>query len=509
MNKFVALLILDGLGISESKKNNSFYLAKTPYLDYLLKNFCHTTLQASGESVGLPEGQMGNSEVGHLNLGAGRVVNQYLTQINKSIRDQSFFQNEKFLKAIEHAKKNNSKIHLLGLISEGGVHAHLSHFKALLDLMKKHQMADRTYLHAFTDGRDDDPHSGVKYIQKMLDYDFQIASVSGRYFALDRDNNWERINLVYDMLTLGKAPIVNSSVKGVEKSYQKGVTDEFIKPFIVNLDGLINDNDSLIFVNFRSDRMIRLATAFSNPKMTSYFQSPDKTPFEGKKIMQNLYTVNMTFYSQYVKGEIAFQPTTLKNIYGEVIANHGLHQLRIAETEKYPHVTFFFDGGKEENYPNMDKIVIPSPKVKTYDLKPEMSSFEITATAKKAILSQKYQTMILNFASPDMVGHSGSLHATIKAVEVVDQCLKEVITAILHIKGIACVVADHGNCEQMTDSKGNPHTAHTTNLVPFIIVGNKFKLRTGALSDVAPTLLELLDIPQPKEMTGTSLIVKD
>ncbi|CAM11395.1 2,3-bisphosphoglycerate-independent phosphoglycerate mutase [Candidatus Phytoplasma australiense] len=510
MTKFAALLILDGLGLSCQKENNAFYLAKTPYLDYLLKTFPTTTLQASGEAVGLPEGQMGNSEVGHLNLGAGRVVDQYLTQINKSIRDQSFLQNKQFLKAIEHAKKNHSKIHLLGLVSEGGVHSHLDHFKALLELMKKHQIADKTYLHVFTDGRDDDPVSGVKYLQQMIDDGFQIASVSGRYYALDRDNNWDRINLVYDMLTLGTYPVIKSCIEEIKSSYQKGITDEFIKPFLVNPDGLINDNDSLIFVNFRSDRIMRLATAFSNPSMTASFQTPGKTPFKGQKLINNAFIVNMTFYSQYAKGEIAFQPTTLKNLYGKVIADHNLHQLRIAETEKYPHVTFFFDGGKELQLPNSKHLLIPSPRVATYDLKPEMGAYEITSKAKEAILSKKYQTMILNFANPDMVGHTGSLEAAIKAVEVVDSCLKGVVEAIQKIDGIACVVADHGNAEQMTDEAGKPHTAHTTNLVPFVITSHKVKLRqeTGALCDVAPTLLELLGIPQPPEMTGISLIEK-
>ncbi len=507
MNKFVSLIILDGLGLSSKKENNAFYLAKTPYLDYLLANFPNTTLQASGQEVGLPEGQMGNSEVGHLNLGAGRVIDQYLNKINKSISTKSFFANEAFLKAITHAKKNNSKIHLLGLVSDGGVHSHLSHFESLLDLMREHKVEDRTYLHVFTDGRDTDPYSGLKYIEKILNYGFKVASVSGRYFALDRDNNWERINLVYNMLVSGKGPLINSPLEAIKNFYKKEITDEFIPPFIVDKNGLIDDNDSIIFVNFRSDRIMRLAVALSNPSMTLHFKSEGKRCFEGDKLLQNLCVVSMTPYSQYVLGTIAFKSESLKNIYGEVISNNKLRQLRIAETEKYPHVTFFFDGGKEQKFENVDNILVPSPKVATYDLKPEMSAFEVAKQAKKAILSRKYQTMILNFANPDMVGHTGSLESTIKAVEAVDTCLEKVVKAILEIGGIACIVADHGNAEQMTDERNKPHTAHTTNLVPFILVNSKFNLKSGSLCDVSPTLLELLGISQPIEMTGKSLIL--
>ncbi|WP_323847791.1 MAG: 2,3-bisphosphoglycerate-independent phosphoglycerate mutase [Phytoplasma sp.] len=507
MNKFVGLIILDGLGLSAKKENNAVYLAKTPYLDYLLANHPNTTLKASGLEVGLPEGQMGNSEVGHLNLGSGRVIDQYLTKINKSINDESFFLNEQFLKAINHVKQHNSKIHLLGLISDGGVHSYLPHFESLLDLMKKHQVEDRTYLHAFTDGRDTEPYSGIKYMQQILNYGFKVASVSGRYFALDRDNNWDRINLVYNMLTSHQASIIKSPLEGIRNSYTEGISDEFIQPFIVDEQGLIDDNDSVIFVNFRSDRIIRLAVALSNPSMTSHFQTIGKQSFQGNKLIKNIFLVTMTFYSQYVSGVVAFKSANLKNIYGEIISSHGLHQLRIAETEKYPHVTFFFDGGKEQNFLNVDNILVPSPKVKTYDLKPEMSAFIIVDKAKTAILSQKYQTMILNFANPDMVGHTGSLEATIKAVETVDKCLKEVVKVILKIGGIACVVADHGNAEQMVDDRGEPHTSHTTNLVPFILINKKCNLRTGSLCDVAPTLLELLEISKPQEMKGQSLIL--
>ncbi|WP_238055120.1 2,3-bisphosphoglycerate-independent phosphoglycerate mutase [Candidatus Phytoplasma ziziphi] len=507
MNKFVSLIILDGLGLSSKKENNAFYLAKTPYLDHLFANFPNTTLKASGQEVGLPEGQMGNSEVGHLNLGAGRVIDQYLNKINKSIRNKSFFTNEAFLKAIKHAKTNNSKIHLLGLVSDGGVHSHLSHFESLLDLMIEHKIEDRTYLHVFTDGRDTDPYSGSQYIEKILNYGCQVASVSGRYFALDRDNNWERINLVYNMLVSGEGPLINSPLEGIKNFYKKEITDEFIPPFIVDKKGLIDDNDSIIFVNFRSDRVMRLAVALSNPLMTSHFKSEGKRCFEGKKLLKNLCVVSMTYYSQHVSGIIAFKSESLKNVYGEVISNNKLRQLRIAETEKYPHVTFFFDGGKEQKFENVDNILVPSPKVPTYDLKPEMSAFEVAEKAEKAILSRKYQTMILNFANPDMVGHTGSLEATIKAVEAVDKCLEKVVKAILEIGGIACIVADHGNAEQMKDERNEPHTAHTTNLVPFILVNSKFNLKSGSLCDVSPTLLELLEISQPIEMTGKSLIL--
>ncbi|MDV3168086.1 MAG: 2,3-bisphosphoglycerate-independent phosphoglycerate mutase [Candidatus Phytoplasma stylosanthis] len=507
MNKFVALIILDGWGLSTKKENNAIYLARTPYFDYLLKKFSHTTLQASGTSVGLPNGQVGNSEVGHLNLGSGRIINQSLTKINQSISDKSFFDNEKFIQAIKNAKKHNSKIHLIGLISDGGVHSYLSHFEALLELSKKYGMQDKTYLHAFTDGRDTNPYSGIEYLNKILDCGFQLASISGRYYALDRDNNWDRINLVYNMLVSEKSYIYNDPLKNIKDFYKKNITDEFIKPFIVDSKGLIKDNDSIIFVNFRSDRIMRLATAFSNPSATSHFSSKGKSNFEPDKLLKNLCIVTMTFYSQHVKSLIAFEPTNLKNIYGKVISDNNLHQLRIAETEKYPHVTFFFDGGEEKNFLNEDKILIPSPKVKTYDLKPEMSAFLVTKKAKQAVFLKKYQTMILNFANPDMVGHTGSLKATIKAVEVVDQCLEEIVTAIQDINGIACIVADHGNAEQMTDENGQPHTAHTNNLVPFILTKPHINLRTGFLCDVAPTLLELLGISKPEEMTGKSLII--
>ncbi|MFG6084683.1 2,3-bisphosphoglycerate-independent phosphoglycerate mutase [Candidatus Phytoplasma solani] len=508
MNKFVSLIILDGLGLSEQKENNAFYLAKTPYLDSLFCRFPHTTLIASGEEVGLPTGQMGNSEVGHLNLGAGRVVYQSLTQINKAIREQTFCQNNAFLKAIEHAKKNNSKIHLLGLISDGGIHSHLSHFKALFDLLKKHSLEKQTYLHAITDGRDTSPNSGVAFLQELLDYGLQIATVSGRYYALDRDNNWDRINLVYNILTTKKPPFFNDPVKQIKACYQQGITDEFINPFVVLPEGLMDDNDSVIFVNFRPDRAMRLATALSNPIETNYFSSEGKTNFAGQKILKNLLLVTMTSYGKQVKSLVAFEKEVLKNIYGEVIANKGLHQIRIAETEKYPHVTFFFDGGKELKLLNANRILISSPRVKTYDLKPEMSAFEITDVAKKAVLSNKYQTMILNFANPDMVGHTGSLEATIKAVETIDTCLQDLIETILSVGGKACILADHGNAEQMTDEAGNPHTAHTTNLVPLIVTDQNITLKKGALCDVAPTLLDLLGIAQPKEMTGKSLLHK-
>ncbi|AOF54808.1 phosphoglycerate mutase [Maize bushy stunt phytoplasma] len=507
--KFVGLIILDGLGLTDQKENNAFHLAKTPYLDYLLKNFPNTTLKASGEEVGLPQCQMGNSEVGHLNLGAGRVVYQSLTQINKAIRDKSFFTNKQFLQAIEHVKKNNSKMHLLGLISDGGIHSHLDHFKALFDLLKENNLANNTFLHAFTDGRDTSPHSGINYIKDLLDYGFNIASVVGRYYALDRDNNWDRINLVYNMLTSKQAPVIDWPLeKTIQNFYNQGITDEFITPFITNPNGLINDNDAVIFVNFRPDRAMRLATALSNPCATNAFCSEGKTNFCGTKLLNNLFLVTMTKYSAQVKSVVAFEKITLKNIYGEVIANLGMHQLRIAETEKYPHVTFFFDGGKELQLKNADRILIPSPKVKTYDLKPEMSALEITTHAKNAILSGKYDTLILNFANPDMVGHTGFLDATIKAIQTVDSCLKEVLNAIFAVKGKACIVADHGNAEQMKDNQGNPHTAHTTNLVPFIVTDKNVVLKPGSLCDVAPTMLDLLEIKKPQEMTGNSLIKK-
>ncbi|MDY0294215.1 MAG: 2,3-bisphosphoglycerate-independent phosphoglycerate mutase [Acholeplasmataceae bacterium] len=506
MNKnFVGLIIMDGYGLAPASSSNSVSLAKKPFLDQLFKEYPSNTLQASGEYVGLPDGQMGNSEVGHLNLGAGRIVYQSLTRINVAIKDGSFFKNQAFLDAIKHAKKNNSNLHIFGLVSDGGVHSYPTHIKALHDLAVSEGITP--YLHAFMDGRDTPQTAGLGYLKDLMDHGMKVATVSGRYYAMDRDNNWDRIQKAYDNMTLGTGEHLDA-LKGIQKSYDAGVSDEFIMPFVADEKGLIKDNDAIIFANFRPDRAIRIATAFSNPENTSLYQTPGKPNFNPKHLVQNIFFVSMMHYNESVKGPLAYELQTLDNLYGEVIANADLKQLRIAETEKYAHVTFFFDGGSEKNLKGSKRILVESPKVATYDLKPEMSAFEVRDKAVEAIKSKEFDTMILNFANPDMVGHTGSIEAATKAVETVDQCTKDVVEAILSIGGVAIVLADHGNAEKMRDDQGQPHTAHTTNLVPVVITKKGINVNTGALCDVAPTMLDLLGVEQPKEMTGKSLIIK-
>lgn len=504
--KFVGLIILDGLGLAKPSEYNSVSLAKKPFLDSLLKNYPNNTLVASGEAVGLPEGQMGNSEVGHLNLGAGRVVYQSLSRINMAINDASFFNNDAFINAINHVKKHNSKLHILGLVSDGGVHSHLNHIKALVRLAKSHGLKDRTYLHAFMDGRDTSQTGGYNYLSELIKVGANVSTVSGRYYAMDRDNNWDRIQLAYDAMTLGKGVHINDPLEGIKAAYDKGLSDEFIVPFVVNENGLIGDNDAVIFANFRPDRAIRIATAISNPHATNLYETDGKEKFKITKELQNIFFVSMMHYNESVKGILAYPLQELNDLYGEVIASNGLTQLRIAETEKYAHVTFFFDGGKEIKLQGEERILIESPNVPTYDLMPEMGAYEIRDAAVEAIKSNKFDTMILNFANPDMVGHTGSIEATTKAVEVVDECLKDVINAIDEIGGVAIVLADHGNAEEMRNPDGTPQTAHTTNLVPVIITDKTVKVNSGALCDIAPTMLDLLGLEKPAAMTGKSLI---
>lgn len=508
--KFAALIIMDGLGLAPASSSNSVELAKKDYLDNLLKEYPNNKLVASGEAVGLPEGQMGNSEVGHLNLGAGRVVWQSLSRINVAIKDGSFFTNEAFLKAIEHVKKNNTKLHIMGLVSDGGVHAHTAHFKALLDLAKQQGVEKNTFLHAFTDGRDTPQESGYGYVENLVNYGFNIATVSGRYYAMDRDNNWDRIQQAFDTMTQGTGEIKSSALEGIKDSYAAGVQDEFIKPFVVNKAGLIEANDAVIFANFRPDRAIRMATALSNPEATQSMVTEGKAVLNIEKAPKDIFFVSMMHYKETVKGELAFPLQTFENLYGEVIEKNGLSQIRAAETEKYAHVTFFFDGGKEVDLPHSTRILAESPKVATYDLKPEMSAYELTDKVIAELRTGKYQTMILNFANPDMVGHTGSIEATTKAVEVTVECVGKVTDVITkELGGVAIILADHGNAEQMRDAEGKPHTAHTTNLVPVVITKHGIKVNSGALCDVAPTLLDLLGIEKPEAMTGKSLIAKE
>ncbi len=507
MKQFAGLIIMDGLGLAPASDSNAVSLAKKPFLDQAMKIYPNSTLNTSGEAVGLPEGQMGNSEVGHLNLGAGRIVFQSLTRINVAIKDGSFFKNQAFLDAIKYVKDHQSNLHIFGLVSDGGVHAYPTHIKALYDLST--QQGVTPYLHAFMDGRDTPTTAGKGYLKDLMDYGMKVATVGGRYYAMDRDNNWNRLQLAYDNMTLGTGKHYHDALTGIQASYDEGVTDEFIVPFVADEKGLIKDHDAIIFANFRPDRAIRIATAFSNPAATDQYVTAGKPIFDTTRTVKDIFFVSMMFYNESVNGDVAFPLQTLNNIYGEVIEQAGLTQLRIAETEKYAHVTFFFDGGRERTFKGAERILVQSPKVATYDLKPEMSAYEVRDKAVEAIKSKKFDTMILNFANPDMVGHTGSIPAATKAVETIDTCTKDVVDAILSIGGVAIIIADHGNCEKMRDEFGQPHTAHTTNPVPIIITDKNIKIKDGgSLCDIAPSLLDILGVKQPKEMTGQSLIIK-
>ena len=505
----VMLMILDGFGINEKTDGNAVKLAKTPNIDKLMKKYPNTIMYTSGLKVGLPDGQMGNSEVGHTNIGAGRFVYQELTKITKSIEDGDFFAIPEFIEAIENCKKHNSKLHILGLLSDGGVHSHIRHLYGLLEMAKRRDFED-VYVHCFLDGRDTPPASAEGYItqleEKMKEKKVgKIASISGRYYAMDRDKRWDRVKKCYDALVRGEGNKATSATIAIEDSYQKEVFDEFVEPtVIVNNDtpiATIGENDSVIFFNFRPDRAREITRAIVDP---------DFDGFETEKI--NTYFVCFTNYDETMPNvKIAFKKEPLINTFGEVLSKNGLTQLRIAETEKYAHVTFFFNGGEEKQYPGEDRILVPSPKVATYDLQPEMSANEVTENVVNAIESNKYNAIILNYANPDMVGHTGNLPATIKAVEAIDKCIEKVVDAILKQHGTLIITADHGNCEQMIDYKtGEPHTAHTTNPVPLILVteNKDLKIKSGKLADLAPTMLEILNIEKPKEMTGESILIK-
>ncbi|MGG7177970.1 2,3-bisphosphoglycerate-independent phosphoglycerate mutase [Clostridium paraputrificum] len=508
--KPVMLMILDGFGIAPKSEGNAVEIAKKPNFDRLVKEYPSTELQASGMAVGLPEGQMGNSEVGHLNIGAGRIVYQELTRITKSIADGDFFTNEALLKAMKNAKENNSALHLMGLLSDGGVHSHIDHLKGLLEFAKKEGL-QKVYVHAFMDGRDVPPSSGKDFIIKAEEMMKEvgvgkIATVNGRYYAMDRDNRWERVELAYNAMVLGKGETANSAVEVMEKSYNDNKTDEFVLPCVVLEDGhpvaTIKNGDSVIFFNFRPDRARELTRAIN-----------DKT-FEGfERETLDLTFVTMTQYDKTLEGvNVAFTPQTLTNTLGEYVSSKGLQQLRIAETEKYAHVTFFFNGGVEKENPGEVRKVIPSPKVATYDLKPEMSAYEVTDELIAKIDEDKYDMIILNYANPDMVGHTGIVEAAVKAVETVDTCLGRVAEKILEKDGTLFITADHGNAETEIDfSTGNPFTAHTTNPVPFIWVANDVNgrhLNPGKLADIAPTMLNVMGVEVPEEMTGECLITK-
>ncbi|MBW6411809.1 2,3-bisphosphoglycerate-independent phosphoglycerate mutase [Clostridium weizhouense] len=507
--KPVMLMILDGFGIAPKSEGNAVSLAKKPNFDRLVANYPTSKLQASGMAVGLPQGQMGNSEVGHLNIGAGRIVYQELTRITKAISDGDFFENEALNKGITNVKNNNSSLHLMGLLSDGGVHSHIDHLKGLLELAKK-QGIQNVYVHAFMDGRDVAPSSGKEFIEKtekMMDEIGvgKIATVSGRYYAMDRDNRWERVELAYNALVLGKGETANSAIEAIDNSYHDNKTDEFVLPTVVTENGApvstIKNNDSVIFFNFRPDRAREITRAIN-----------DKV-FQGfKREALNLTFITMTQYDKTLEGvEVAYKPQTLTNTLGEYVSSKGLNQLRIAETEKYAHVTFFFNGGVEKENEGEDRALIPSPKVATYDLKPEMSAYEVTDELINRLDSDKYDMIILNFANPDMVGHTGVIPAAVKAIESVDECLGKVVDKVLQKDGCVFITADHGNAETMIDfSTGNPFTAHTTEPVPFVWVSNHAEgkiLKDGKLADIAPTMLNQLGLEVPAEMTGENLVV--
>ena len=507
-NKLTMLMILDGFGKNPNKEGNAIEIAKTPNIDKLMKENPTTTIYTSGLHVGLPEGQMGNSEVGHTNIGAGRIVYQELTRITKSIEDGDFFSNEELCKAIENCKKNNSKLHIMGLLSDGGVHSHQRHLFAVLELAKRKGFED-VYVHCFLDGRDTPPASAENYLLKLEEKMKEkgvgkIATLSGRFYAMDRDKRWQRVQKAYDAMVKGEGVKATSAVMAIEASYQKEVFDEFVEPTVIYSGekpvATIENDDSVIFFNFRPDRA---------REITRTIVDEDFNEFETKKI--NVYFVCFTQYDETMPNvEIAFKPTNLKNTFGEYISEKGLKQLRIAETEKYAHVTFFFNGGNEKQYEGEDRILVPSPKVETYDLKPEMSANEVCDKVVEAINSKKYNCIILNFANPDMVGHTGNLEAAVKAVETIDECVGKIIKAINKVQGVLLITADHGNVEQMIDYKtGEPHTAHTTNPVPLILVGmGDVKLKEGKLADLAPTMLDIMELEKPEEMTGESIIEK-
>ncbi len=504
----VMLMILDGFGIAPKSEGNAVSLAKKPNFDRLVANYPTSQLQASGLEVGLPEGQMGNSEVGHLNIGSGRIVYQELTRITKAIKDGDFFENESLMKAMTNAKNNNSALHLMGLLSDGGVHSHIEHLRGLLEFAKKEGIQN-VYVHAFMDGRDVAPSSGKEFVEKteamMAEVGIgKIATISGRYYAMDRDNRWERVELAYNALVLGKGETANNAVEAMEKSYHDNKTDEFVLPTVVLENGAptaaIKNGDSVIFFNFRPDRAREITRAIN-----------DKV-FDGfKRETLNLTFVTMTQYDKTLEGvEVAYKPQTLANTLGEYVSSKGLNQLRIAETEKYAHVTFFFNGGVEKENPGEERVVIPSPKVATYDLKPEMSAYEVTDELLNRLDSDKYDMVILNFANPDMVGHTGVIPAAVKAIESVDECLGKIADKMLEKDGCLFITADHGNAETMIDfSTGNPFTAHTIDPVPFVWVANDTEgkaIKDGKLADIAPTMLNQLGLEVPAEMTGENLV---
>ena len=510
-DKVTMLMILDGFGDNKNKDGNAIKLAKKPNIDKLMKKYPNTDIFTSGLHVGLPEGQMGNSEVGHTNIGAGRIVYQELTRITKSIEDGDFFSNPEFIAAIENCKKHNSKLHILGLVSDGGVQSHNRHLYGLLEMAKRRDFED-VYVHCFLDGRDTAPTSGKEFIEeleaKMKEIGVgKIASISGRYYAMDRDNRWDRVEKAYKVLTTGEGETAESAVAAMEASYAKDVTDEFFVPTAITENGkpiaTIKDNDTVIFFNFRPDRAREITRTFCMDDFDGFDRGARK----------NVKYICFTEYDVTIPNkEVAFKKVELKNTFGEYLAAHDMTQARIAETEKYAHVTFFFNGGVEEPNKGEDRILVKSPKVATYDLQPEMSAPEVCDKLCAAIRSEKYDVIIINFANPDMVGHTGILDAAIKAVETVDTCVGKAVEALKEVNGQMFICADHGNAEQLVNYEtGEPLTSHTTNPVPFILVNAdpSYTLKEdGCLADIIPTLIELMGMEQPAEMTGKSLLIR-
>ncbi|MCI6666413.1 MAG: 2,3-bisphosphoglycerate-independent phosphoglycerate mutase [Lachnospiraceae bacterium] len=511
MKKPTVLMILDGYGINEKKEHNAVAMAKTPVMDKLMSTYPYVKGLASGMAVGLPNGQMGNSEVGHLNMGAGRIVYQELTRITKEIEDGTFFTNKALLEAVNNCKTKGSSLHLFGLLSDGGVHSHNTHLYGLLELAKREGLTN-VYVHCFLDGRDTPPSSGADYIEqlesKMREIGVgQIASIMGRYYAMDRDNNYDRVKLAYVAMTEGEGLKAANAYDAIHGSYDRDETDEFVKPTVIVNGGVpvgtINDGDSVVFFNFRPDRAREITHAFCDDEFRSFKRD--------RKL--DLVYVCFSDYDPLIDNKlVAFEKIAVTNTFGEWLAANGMKQARIAETEKYAHVTFFFNGGVEEPNEGEDRILVKSPKVATYDLKPEMSAYEVCDNLVKAIKADKYDVIIVNFANPDMVGHTGVEEAAIKAVEAVDECVGKAYDAIMEVGGVMFICADHGNCEQTVDYETNaPFTAHTTNPVPFILVNYKegYGLREGGcLADIVPTLIECMGMEQPHEMTGKSLLIK-
>ncbi len=503
--KPVALIIMDGFGYNPDSYGNAIMAAKTPNLDKYLKECPNTIIGASGLCVGLPDGQMGNSEVGHTNIGAGRIVYQMLVKISKSIEDGDFFQNPALVHSMENAKNNNSALHVMGLLSPGGVHSHMTHLFGIVEMAKKFGL-EKVYIHAFLDGRDVPPSSAAEYMQETVDKLNEIglgkiATIAGRFYAMDRDNAWDRVEKAYEALVYGEGIQETDPVQAIKNSYTNEITDEFMLPTVVDKSGMIQANDSVIFMNFRPDRARQI---------TRSFVDPDFKGFERKNGFFPVHFVCMAQYDATMPNvEVAFPPEELTMTLGEYLAKCGKTQLRIAETQKYAHVTFFFNGGEEKQFEGEDRILIKSPDVETFDMKPEMSAYEVTDAVLEAIESDKYDVIILNYANCDMVGHTGIFDAAVQAVEAVDTCVGKMVDAILAKGGVALITADHGNADKMYEADGSPFTAHTTNPVPFIVVGaGQRKVREGGvLADLSPTILKLMELPQPKEMTGQSLII--